>query len=43
MFGNFDEYSARVEKTLQSVPVEYINKTTESMDNRLTMVLELRW
>ena len=30
-FENFEEYSARVKKAL--VPVEYINKTIESMDN----------
>ena len=39
-FQNFDEYSTCVKKTLLSVPVEYINKTTESMDNRLSMVVK---
>ena len=38
-FENFEEYSARVKKTLLLVPVEYINKITESMDNRLSMVV----
>ena len=28
-FENFEEYSTRVKKALISVPVEYINKTTE--------------
>ena len=32
-FENFEEYSAPVKKNLLSVPVEYINKTTEAMDN----------
>ena len=32
-FENFEEYSALVKKTLLLVPVEYINKTIESMDN----------
>ena len=32
-FENFEEYSAPVKKNLLSVPVEYINKTTESMGN----------
>ena len=31
-FENFKEYSASVKKTFLSVPVEYINKTIESMD-----------
>ena len=39
-FENFEEYSARVKKTLPSVPVEYINKTIESMNNRLSMVVK---
>ena len=39
-FENFEEYSARVKKTLLAVPVEYINKTIESMDNRLSMVVK---
>ena len=39
-FENFEEYSARVKKTLLSVPVEYINKTIESMDNRLNIVVK---
>ena len=29
-----------LKKTLLSVPVEYINKTIESMDNRLSMVVK---
>ena len=37
---HYEEYSTRVEKTLLSVPVEYINKTIESMDNRLSMVVK---
>ena len=37
---NFEEYSARFKKTLLSVPVEYINKTIESMDNRLSAVVK---
>ena len=37
----FEEYSARVKKNnLLSVSVEYINKTTESMENRLSMVVK---
>ena len=39
-FENFEECSTRVKKTLVSVPVEYINKTIESMDNRLSTVLK---
>ena len=39
-FENFEEYSARVKKTLLAVPIEYINKTIESMDNRLSMVVK---
>ena len=39
-FENFEEYSARVKKTLLSVPVEYINKTIEPMDNRLSMLVK---
>ena len=39
-FENFEEYSARVKKTLLAVPVEYINKTIESMDNRLSMAVK---
>ena len=39
-FENFEEYSARVKKALLSVPVEYINKTIESMDNGLSMVVK---
>ena len=36
----FEEYSASVKKTLLAVPVEYIHKTIESMDNRLRMVVK---
>ena len=39
-FENFEEYSARVKKTFLSVPVKYINKTIESMDNRLSIVVK---
>ena len=39
-FENFEEYSARVKKTLLSVPVEYINKTIKPMDNRLSMLVK---
>ena len=39
-FENFEEYSAGVKKTLLSVPVEYINKTIEPMDNRLSMLVK---
>ena len=39
-FENFEEYSARVKKPLLSAPVEYINKTIESMDNRLSMAVK---
>ena len=35
-FKKFEEYSARVKKTLLSVIAENINKTIESMDNRLS-------
>ena len=39
-FENFEEYSARVKKSLLAVPVEYIiNKTIESMDNQLSIVV----
>ena len=41
-FENFEEYSACVKKTLLSVSVEYINKATESMDSRLSMVAKKR-
>ena len=41
-FENFEEYSTHLKKTLLSVPVEYINKTTESMDSRLSMVVKKR-
>ena len=37
---NFEEYSARVKKTLIAVPVEYIKKTIESMNNRFSMVVK---
>ena len=37
---NFEEYSTLVKKTLLSVTVEYINKTIESMDNRLSKVVK---
>ena len=37
---NFEEYSARVKKTLIAVPVEYIKKAIESMNNRLSMVVK---
>ena len=37
-FENFEEYSAYVKKTLRSV----LNKKIESMDNRLSMVLQNR-
>ena len=39
-FENFEEYSARVKKTLLLVTVEHINKTIESMDNRLSKVVK---
>ena len=39
-FENFQKYSARVKKTSLAVPVEHINKTTESMDNQLNMVVK---
>ena len=39
-FENFEEYSTRVKNTLLSVPVQYINNTIESMDNRLSMVVK---
>ena len=39
-FENFEEHSARVIKTLLSVRFEYLNKTIESMDNRLSMVVK---
>ena len=39
-FESFKEYSACVKKASLSVPVEYDNKTTESMDNRLSMVVK---
>ena len=39
-FENFEKYSARVKKALLAVPVEYINKTIESMDNPLSMVMK---
>ena len=39
-FENLEEYSARVKKTLLPVPVKYINKTIESMDNRLGTVVK---
>ena len=39
-FENFEEYFAHVKKTLLAVPVEYINKTTESMDNQSSMVVK---
>ena len=39
-FENFEEYSPRVKKNLLSVPAEYINKTIESIDNRLSMVVK---
>ena len=39
-FENFEEHSAHVKKTLLSLPVEYINKTTESMDNQLSTVVK---
>ena len=39
-FENFEEYSPCVKKSLLAVPVEYIiNKTTESMDNQLSIVV----
>ena len=37
---NFEEYFACVKKTLLSVPVEYINKTIESMNNQLSIVVK---
>ena len=39
-FEKFEEYSVGVQKTLLSVPVEYINKSVESMDNQLSMVVK---
>ena len=42
-FENFEEYSTRVKKALLSVPVEYINKTTELKDNRLSMVVTKKY
>ena len=39
-FENFEEYSAHVKKTLLAVPVEYINKTIQSRDNQLSMVVK---
>ena len=39
-FEKFEECSVGVKKTLLSVPVEYINKSIESMDNQLSMVVK---
>ena len=39
-FENFEEYSPRVKKSLLAVPVEYINKTVEPMDNQLSTVVK---
>ena len=39
-FEKFEGYSVGVKKTLLSVPVEYINKSIESKDNQLSMVVK---
>ena len=39
-FINYEEYTAHINKTLESVPNGYINKTIESMDNLLSMVVK---
>ena len=39
-FENFDEYSNRVKQTLEKVPIEYINKTINTMNKRMDMVIK---
>ena len=39
-FENIEEFSARVKRTLENMPIWYINKTTSSMDNRISMVIK---
>ena len=39
-FENIEEFSARVKRTLKNMPIWYRNKTTSSMDNRISMVIK---
>ena len=39
---NFEEFSNRVKETLKSVSVDYINKTIESMDPRMSLVIKAK-
>lgn len=41
-FETFDEFSCRVKETLTNVPIAYINKTIESMNNRMEMIIRAK-
>ena len=37
---DFDEFSARVKRTLESVPVDVVDRTTRSMDKRVDLIVK---
>ena len=39
-YETFDQFCARVVKTMEKYPVETINKTIESMDQRMGMIID---
>ena len=39
-FENVEQFAERVERTLKNIPVDYINKTIESMDKRMAMIVK---
>ena len=39
---NFQQFSSRVKQTLESIPIDYIDKTIDSMGKRLSMIIKRR-
>ena len=37
---DFEEFSARVKKTLESVPVDAVGRTIRSMDKRIDLIVK---
>ena len=37
---DFEEFSARVKKTLESVPVDIVDRTIRSMDKRIDLIVK---
>ena len=39
-YENFEQFSARVKRTMEKYPLKTINKTIESMDTRMNMIID---